>query len=56
MYLRKRAVPPSNPKHLFHILNQIWNSLPDSYFSSLDASMPNRTRSVRVGTGGSAKY
>ena len=51
MHLRKRAVPPPNIMHLFHILNQIWNRLPDSYSSNLVASMPNRVRSVRVGKG-----
>ena len=56
MHLRKRTVQPSYPMNLLHILNQIWNSLLDSYFSNLFASMSNRVRSVRVGKGGSTKY
>ena len=49
MHLQKRTIPPTNPMHLFHILNQIWNSSSDSYFSNLVVSMPNCVRSVHVG-------
>ena len=51
IHLRKLTVPRSDPMHLFHFSNQIWNCFPDSYFSNLVASMPNRVRSVRVGEG-----
>ena len=32
--LRKRNVWPTSPLHLFYILSEMWNSLPDSYFES----------------------
>ena len=54
--LRKRSKHPSNPVHLFQILNEIWNALPDSYFTTLIASMLNRVRSVRQNKGQSTKY
>ena len=54
--LRKRSVYPKSPMHLFHILRDIWNSLPDSYFNNLVASMPKRMRSVREQRGRSTKY
>ena len=44
--LRKRSVFPSSPMHLFHILCDIWNTIPDSHFRSLVASMPKRARTV----------
>ena len=55
-HLRKRALLPRNPMHLFRILNEIWNSLPNSYFESLVASMFNRSKIVRENKGGSTKY
>lgn len=54
--LRKRSVPPRNPMHLFHILSRMWNTLPDSYFNDLVASMPKRVAAVRNARGGSSKY
>ena len=54
--LRKRAVPPRNPVHLFEILSRMWNSLADSYFESLAASMPNRVEIVCKELGRPTKY
>ena len=54
--LRKRSVHPSSPMHLFSILSEMWNTLPDSYFQSLVASMPVRVKKVRQGRGKSTKY
>ncbi len=55
-HLHKRPVPPRNPMHLFEILSNIWNSLPDSYFESLVASMPKQLEIVRKQRGRSTKY
>ena len=54
--LRSRTRHPRNPMHLFDILSQMWNSIPDSYFNVLIGSMPNRIKSVRENRGGSTKY
>ena len=54
--LRKRSVFPSSPMRLFHILWDIWNILPDSYFHSLLASMPKLARTAREQRGTSTKY
>ena len=54
--LRKQLRRPKSPMDLFNILSTIWNSLPDSYFQNLVASMPNRAASVRKNRGGSTKY
>ena len=54
--LRKRAVPPKNTMHLFQILSQMRNSLPDSYFESLVASMPARVEMVCKHLGRTTKY
>ncbi len=53
---RKRHLHPSSPNHLFSILNEIWNSLPDDYLNNLVVSMPKRVRIVRTGKGRSTKY
>ncbi len=45
-HLRKRPVPLRNPMHLFEILYNMWNSLPDSYFESIAVSMPNHVDMV----------
>ena len=45
-HLRKRSMHPSNPMHLFSIINDIRTSLPHSYFESLAASMNKRGRIV----------
>ena len=50
--LRKHPALPSNPEHLFSILCEIWYSMPDSYFHSLVASMPNRVKFVKSHKGG----
>ena len=55
-HLRKRSIHPRNPTELFQILSDLWNSLPDSYFQSLVASMPNRVKMVKTNKGGSTKY
>ena len=55
-YLRKRAVHPKNPIDLFRILSNIWNTLPDSYFQKLVASMPKCIEMVCENKGGSSKY
>ncbi len=44
--LRKRDVLPRSPMHLFQILSGMWNSLPDSIFGNLVASMPKRAKLV----------
>ncbi len=54
--VRKQAVPPKNTVHLFQILSQMWNSLPDSYFKSLVASLPARVKMVREHLGRSTNY
>ena len=54
--LRKRDVRPRNPTHLFGILSEIWNSLPDSYFRNLVASMPKRIKLVKDNRGRPMKY
>lgn len=54
--LRKRKVYPNTPLQLFHILSNLWNSLPDSYFCNLVASMPRRIEMVRKNRGGATKY
>ena len=54
--LRKRPVHPKNPFELFCILSQMWNTLPDSYFRNLVASMPKRIASVPKAKGKSTKY
>ncbi len=50
-YLRKRAVNPKNPIDLFRILSNKWNTLLDSYFQKLVASMPKRIEMVRENKG-----
>ena len=37
--LRKRSLYPTSPMHLFSILNEMWNNLPDEYFKNLVKSM-----------------
>ena len=54
--LRKRSVFPSSPMDLFHILCDIWNTIPDTYFHSLVASMPKRARTKRERRDRSTKY
>ena len=56
MHLRKRAVRTSKPLHLFRILNDIWNELPNYYVEPLVASVPKRSRIVYELMGGSTKY
>ncbi len=51
MQLRKRRMYPRNPVELFHILMNLWNNLPDSYFRNLVASMPKRIKMVRKNRG-----
>ena len=46
----------SNPDYLFSILREICYSMPNSYFHSLVASMPNRVKMVKSHKGGSTKY
>ena len=54
--LHNRSVPPRNHMHMFRTRSQIWNSLPDSYFSTLFASMPRRVKMLRKQRGRSYKY
>ena len=54
--LWKRDVLPRSPMHLFQILTDIWNSLPDCILENLVASMPKRAKLVRKLRGKSAKY
>ena len=56
MQLRKRKRYPNNPIELFQKLNDMWNSLPDSYLRDLVASMPKRIASVRKNRGGPTKH
>ena len=55
-HLRKQPSHSKSPMDLFNILSTIWNSLPDSYFRNLVASMSNRVASFRKNRGGSTKY
>ena len=54
--LRKRAVPPSNPLHLFRVLSEIWYSIPDAHLQNLVSSMVKRVTMVKNFKGGSTKY
>ena len=56
MQLRKRKRYPKNPTELFQILNGMWNSLRDSHFRDLVASMPKRISSERKNRGVPTKY
>jgi len=42
--LRKRSMHPTLPMHIFSILSEIWNSLPDEYFNNPVCLMPKRSR------------
>ena len=53
--LRKRTKHPSNPVHLFQIFNEICIVLPDSYFTTLVPSIPNRFRNVHQKKGRSTE-
>ena len=52
LQIRKRSTPLRNLMHLFGILSNMWNTLPDSYFQNLIASMPKRIKDVRKNLGG----
>ena len=54
-HLRKRTTPPRIQFHLFQILPKMWNSLPDSNFTSLVASIPKCTEHLRNNCGRSTK-
>ena len=54
--VRQRPVYSNNPDALFNTLQEIWNSLPNSYFSKLSSSMSNRIESVMDSEGAAAKY
>ena len=41
-HLRKRSFHSLNPTHLSHVLNEIWNELPDSQFFNIVSSIPKR--------------
>ena len=45
-----------NPLDLFSVLSNMWNTLPDSYFTGLIASMPKSIESVWKNRGGPTKY
>ena len=53
---RKRSTYPKSPIHLFSILSEMWNSLPESLFKTLVQSMTSRLESVLVRKGRSIKY
>ncbi len=55
-YLRKQESYPKNCKELFTTLSNMWNSLPDSYFHNLIASMPKCVKMVKENKEGSTKY
>ena len=54
--LRKRSLYPTSPMHLFSILNDMWNNLPDEYFKNLVESIYKRAKMVLHGKGRSTKY
>ena len=53
--LRKRSRHPSNPKELFSILSETSDTLPDSYFDNLVASIPDRVKMAKKFRGGFTK-
>lgn len=53
---RKRLEHTKNSLHLFHIVPEMWNTLPDIYFMNLVASIPERVEMVRRSRGGSTKH
>ncbi len=54
--LHKRYVHPRSTLHLFKLLSEMWNSLLDSLFENLVASMPKRAKMVKKNRGRSTKY
>jgi len=47
---------PRNENHLFEILSQMWNDLPQAYFAKLVESMRRRITAVQDNEGKSTKY
>ena len=47
---------PSNPDALYEQLCDIWNKLPDTYFTTLISSMANRCNAIKNVRGSSSKY
>ena len=45
--LRNRSRHPSNPKELFSILSELWNTLPDSYLDNLVSTMLDLVKMVK---------
>ncbi len=56
VYLHNRTVHPKNLLDLFHMLTNTWNTLPDSYFRNLIASMPKRIKTMCDDRAGPRKY
>ena len=54
--IRERPDYPRNADHLFEILQNEWNTIPDYYFTSLITSMETRATTVKSNKGGSTKY
>ncbi len=56
MQLSKQKRYLKNPMDLLRILTNLWNSLSNSYFQNLVASMPKRIEMARKNKGGPTKY
>ena len=54
--IRERPDYPRNADHLFEILQNEWNAIPDYYFTGLITSMESRATIVKSNKGGSTKY
>ena len=54
--IRERPEHPRNADHLFELLQDEWNDIPDDYFISLITSMKTRATIVKSNKGGSTKY